>query len=413
MRIAGISPRPVWPPQRGGAVRMYHLLRHLSAWHAVRQLTPAAAGGGTLERLRITPRYHELRFGHPLERAVRGLSERAWPSHPILAGPALALARPAMLDRLLRWCDLLLVDYPWQLEHCAQRAAGRPVVLASHNVEAQKFASFAQAAGVCARRSGWIRCAERAEARAVARADLVLAVSPEDRREFLERYGLPDERVVEIPNGADTESFQPVDPDRRAAAKRRLGLPLQRPVVLFVQGPARPSGLAAVRWLRALSERAGRFSFVVAGSLFRAPRASGNLIVTGRVEDIRSWFHAADLFLCPIEFGGGTKIKLLEALACGLPTVAFAESLRGTGLRDGMHVRVAAKGERSLLAALDALVDDPSLAAGLARHGRKHVVEHFDWQSLASRLDAALRRLAPEADGATRAPDQSAAVSSS
>ena len=72
------------------------------------------------------------------------------------------------------------------------------------------------------------------------------------------------------------------------------------------------------------------------------------VVATGLLDDFGVALAAADFALCPIEFGGGTKIKLLEGLAAGLPTVAFAEALHGLDL-DG-EVLAAPKSEHGLLA---------------------------------------------------------------
>lgn len=97
-------------------------------------------------------------------------------------------------------------------------------------------------------------------------------------------------------------------------------------------------------------------------------------MLTGPLPRIAPAFAAADLSLCPIEFGGGTKIKLMEALAAGLPTVAFAESLRGTELRDGVHVVVAPKSVEGRLGALQRLANDPAEAARIVEEALAELV---------------------------------------
>jgi glycosyltransferase involved in cell wall biosynthesis len=117
------------------------------------------------------------------------------------------------------------------------------------------------------------------------------------------------------------------------------------------------------------------------------------LVAPGVVNDLAPYFAASDIAICPIEFGGGTKIKLLESLAAGLPTVAFEESTRGLDLVPGRHLLVVEKDEREIMTALDRLVDDPQLAQSLAGAGRQHVASRFDWKQIAATLELALRRL--------------------
>ena len=218
---------------------------------------------------------------------------------------------------------------PWQFRYCARRRGGAPLVYASHNLEAEKFASYAAAAGVRVEGNRRLRAIEAIEARAAREAELVVAVTDADGRAFAERYGTDPSRVIVIPNGADTARYRPVDAETRRAARRSLGLP-DRPVAMFAGSRISPNR-HGLDWVRRLAERDRRFTFLVVGAV--APRGwmGENLVCTGFVDDFPSYLRAADLALCPIEYGAGTKIKLLESLAAGLPVVAFAEADRGPG----------------------------------------------------------------------------------
>ena len=88
------------------------------------------------------PSYREIRYSHPLATLVREASERAWVNAPVLGGAAFRLTRPRRLLELLRWADAVLVEFPWQFEHCRRQRPEARLVYASHNVEAQKFASY-------------------------------------------------------------------------------------------------------------------------------------------------------------------------------------------------------------------------------------------------------------------------------
>jgi glycosyltransferase involved in cell wall biosynthesis len=196
---------------------------------------------------------------------------------------------------------------------------------------------------------------------------------------------------VVIPNGADTERYRPVDAEARSAARRSLGL-LDRPVVVFA-GSAIPPNSRGLEWVQRVAARDDRFTFLVVGKVASRADADGNLVCTGFVEDFPRHLRAADIALCPIEYGGGTKIKLLEALASGLPVVAFAETVGGLEVRDGEHLLIVPKDVGAVAAALDRLAGDPTLAQRLGAGGRAYVHEHHGWDAIAVRLEAALERL--------------------
>lgn len=388
MRILDVSPRVVQPPVRGSSVRTSSLLIRLAERHEVRQFSqPRLArdpeGGRGLTP--VTPSYTELRFASPLATLASEVGARSWVRAPVLSGAGLGLARP--LRRLLRWAEVVVVEFPWQFSACRRLGPDVPVVLATHNVEAAKFAGYAEAAGAPATSRIWLRRIEELERRAVQRADLVLAVSDADRSELIRLYDLDPSRVVEIRNGADTTRYSPAAPATKRAARRALGLP-ERPTVLFAASDV-PPNRAGLAWVERLARRAGHMTFLVTGTV-AAPSRNG-IVATGLVEDFGLALAAADYALCPIEFGGGTKIKLLEGLAAGLPTVAFAESLHGLAL-DG-EVLVAPKSEDGLLAALDGLAADPEQAQRLAERGREWVVANHDWGEIARRLEERLEAL--------------------
>ena len=226
------------------------------------------------------------------------------------------------------------------------------------------------------------------ERKAVEQADVVLAVSREERWGFIERYGADPGRVIEVPNGADTALCVPARSDEKEDAKQKLGLP-SKPAILFV-GNDNPPNRAGLRWVGRLAAQAPQFAFVVVGEVGQGPRVDGNLITTGYVEDYRPYLRAADIGFCPIQYGAGTKIKMMEYLAAGLPTVAFVESLRGTEFRDGEHLLVAKAEEGAILEAFQRLVRNPDISANLSVAAREYMVEHHDWSRIAASLETAL-----------------------
>ena len=393
VRILDVSPRVTYPLDRGSAVRIFNLLRHLGHRHHVRQFSQAQSQderyGRLSDEVRHSPSFSEYHWADRAASFLSEISERSWPTAPILSGAALRLRRPRALRRLFSWADVTLVEFPWQFDFCRRHARG-PVVLASHNVEALKFPQYRSASGLPARRDVWLRLIEKTEARAVSQADLILAVSREDRQHFVERYGVESSRVAVIPNGAEIERYRPATADSRLEARRSLGLP-DRPVVFFT-GSDVPPNRAGLSWIRRLAASTDRFTFLVAGPVSRKT-TEGRMIATGRVADISVCFRAADIFACPIRHGGGTKIKLLEALAAGLPTVAFPESTHGLDVRNEEHLLTEGADEEAWIAALHRLADDRAFSSRLGRAGAAHVEIHHDWARIAEDLELVLVRL--------------------
>jgi len=390
MRILDVSPRIANPPARGSSVRTANLLAGLAHHHEVRQLSQARMRrGGDPESarglLQVTPSYSELRVAPPLATLATELGARSWVRAPVLSGTGLRRSRA--LRRLVAWADIVLVEFPWQLGACRRLRPRGPLVLAAHNVEAPKFADYARAAGSPTTTGAWLRAIEGIERRAARAADLVLAVSDPDRAELIHRYGLEPGRVATVPNGADTTRYRPATDACRRAARAALGLP-DRPTVLFAAADV-PPNRAGLEWVRRIAALAPQLTFLVTGTI--APRGSDGIVATGLLDDFGQALAAADCAVCPIEFGGGTKIKLLEGLAAGLPTVAFAEALHGLDIDD--QVIVAPKSERGLLAAVERALS-PAVAPGLSARGREWVAANHDWRVIAARLEERLLELA-------------------
>ena len=323
MRILDVSPRVTLPLSSGSRIRMYNLLSRLSERHEVRQFSQARIldlrRRGFETEKQITPSYREYRYGSLVGSPLCEIMERSGFGVPLLCGYTLTAAKPRRLREWADWADVVVVEFPWQYGPCRSVTKGKPLVLATHNVEAAKIRSAGDRGGLGRLWSAWTEALER---RAVLDADLVLAVSPEDREEFARFYGADAEKIAVIPNGADVDLYYPADDATRSALRSRLKLPAG-PIVVFPAYIRYLPNLEALKWVRLVAARLPEVTFLITGGAAKRPRVEGNLLFTGFVNDYASHLRSADCMLCPIDLGGGTKIKLIEAAAAGLPIVAF------------------------------------------------------------------------------------------
>jgi glycosyltransferase involved in cell wall biosynthesis len=393
LRILDVTPFPVWPPAGGSTTRIHHLLRGLSANHEIRVFSqlrfPYRSRAGQVQ---VADRYVEHRDGGAIAAAGAELCQHSWMRpHAVLSSACMRLGRPRLLSEWLEWAELALIEFPWQFAYCRRTAPGLPMVFMSHNVEVLTRTSNARAAGVSVRRSPLLALVARQERFAVARAELVTCVSEADRRYFVDHLGLDPARAVVIPSGSDTDRVRPVDPGRRPELRRELGLPDARTVV-FMSGAAKVPDVEGLKWVRRLAARRPELSFVVVGAISPRPEVEGNVTATGRVPDFLPYLQASDAALAPIEYGGGTKLKVFDSLAAGLPTITFSETIHGTELVDGRHVLVADKSMAALERRLEEVLADPARARELAGAGRLFMVEHHDWKAICAELETALTR---------------------
>ncbi|MCX7716612.1 MAG: glycosyltransferase family 4 protein [Endomicrobia bacterium] len=103
---------------------------------------------------------------------------------------------------------------------------------------------------------------------------------------------------------------------------------------------------------------------------------SKNIIVTGEVEDIRTYLNKAEIFVSPLRTGSGLRNKILEAMACGKPIVATSCSCEGLDVEDGKHLLIADTPEEFADKVLSLLTSE-SLKQYISENARKFVVENF------------------------------------
>ncbi|MBD3221852.1 glycosyltransferase [bacterium] len=216
-------------------------------------------------------------------------------------------------------------------------------------------------------------------------ADVLLAVTDQDRA-LLAAAGAAG--VVTVPLGIDTRAIVPQRPEAR---------PKQ---VLFVGSFAHPPNRDAARRLCAdiwpeVHARRPDWRLVLAGPgsdgfLAAQDAPPAGVTATGFVDDLAALFRASAVFAAPLEAGGGIKIKILEAMARGIPLVTTPIGAEGIVREEDDLVGWAARPEDFAPALLRA-IDDPEEAERRAQRARAHVEAHFGWDAVVDRLEAIYR----------------------
>jgi glycosyltransferase involved in cell wall biosynthesis len=222
---------------------------------------------------------------------------------------------------------------------------------------------------------------------AFARFRAIVANSPVLEAQLVERYGVPKERVTVLPNGVDEECFRPHD---RAESRRRLGLPAERPILVFVgHWNERKGPLRVMEAIRARPD----VGAVFLGRGFQRPEGP-QVLHAGAVphEDMPVWLSAADPFVLPT-LDEGCSNALLEALACGLPVVTSDRPFNRAVVDESVGHLVEPRDPAAIGAAIAALVDRPAERAKLAAAALAHA-QAFSLERRAARIHALLRDVA-------------------
>lgn len=240
-------------------------------------------------------------------------------------------------------------------------------------------------------------------------ADFYLSVSPGLTARYF-AAGLPADKIREIPNGVDATRFSPASAEERWALRRRLNLPLERPLILFVGviSPDKQPHVLLDAWLRLQSDPALASTLVFVGAtdptlfelgdrlidqLRATAQASGfvdRVLFIPPTNQIQDYFRAADVYAMP-SLREGLPIALLEAMACGLACVAS----RLPGATDVMvqdqvnGLLVPPQDPTALATALAAVITDPAKAAQMGAAARLTVEGRYTMERVADMwLDA-------------------------
>jgi glycosyltransferase involved in cell wall biosynthesis len=258
-------------------------------------------------------------------------------------------------------------------------------VLFQHNVEALIWQRHVEHARTPLHRWYFRRQAQRMAAYegAVCRqARRVVAVSKNDARMIEQNYQVAN--VGEVPTGVDVDYFAPPP-----SAEPRSDL-------IFLGSMDWMPNIDGALWfcrqiLPLIRRKRPECTLALVGrkptSQITALTASDpRLIVTGTVDDVRPWLHGARVSIVPLRIGGGTRLKIFEAMAAGVPAVSTAVGAEGLDLRDGETLRLAETPEQFAQACLD-LLEDENARGRMAAAGLQLVTGLYSWEAAAAAFE--------------------------
>jgi len=397
MKLLWLNANLLLPLDKGGKLRTWHLMRHLARRHDITYLsfaepgTPRALIDGMSEvctRVETVPRvdvekasasfYADVlkHLFDPLPYAVAKYRSAAF------AGRLQTLLDGERFDLVV--CDFLVpaVNLPASLP-C-------PTVVFTHNVEAEIWRRRATTARSPIKRHlfrlQWRRMLGF-ERETLARFGLVLAVSEGDRDTFARLYGdrVPAPVLV-VRTGVDTSYFAPAPP---AAEPRRLVFTgsmdwgPNEDAMLFFVGDVLP---------RIRREEPAITLSIVGRRPTPAVRALGRehgVEVTGSVDDVRPHIAKAAVYVVPLRIGGGTRLKIFEAMAMRKAVVSTTVGAEGLPVTPGRDILLEDEADGFASAVVSLLRNDVR-RADLERRARALVVGRYDWAAVGRDLERAL-----------------------
>jgi glycosyltransferase involved in cell wall biosynthesis len=402
MKILFLSKRLLFPTDRGGLVRTLNVVRHLSQWHDLTFLSNQQPGQeeDCLEMTRLGLRLVTVPWEEVSRSNWRFYRDLAWnlfSPDPFNAAkdydPALRARARQLLDEA-RY-DLVVCDFV-QMARNAIGIWDGPSVLFEHNVEAEIFERHSRTD------EGWIRRRfmgyqaakmRRFEGWAGRQFTRVVAVSERDKEQYERRYGWTNVDVIDT--AVDIDYYRPNDCAKQAGT------------VLFVGSLDWLPNVDGLRWFvaevwplvrrdqpEARLRLVGRNPTSEIQSLAEHPGVE----LVGPVPDTRPWLAESEVSIVPLRIGGGTRLKVFEAMAMGLPVVSTPLGAEGLQVQSGEHLLLA-EGAEKVAEAVVRLLRSEALRMALGRAARNLVVTRFSSESVARQFEAVCQRAVEECRG--------------
>lgn len=390
LKVLEVTYGTPYPPDSGARIRDYNLLRQIS--RSITLYLCILVTEASLPDLSELREFCAKIVTVPAPRRTRlqqlANSVRCWASgqpiatHPYYY-PQLAQAIRSLIDD--EGIDILQIEHSFLAAYrtAVPASAKCRTILSLHNVGSRQYRRMAKIQdSLIARLSYQSKSSliASAEARSLTGFDHCLVVS-DDEAHLLEGV-VAAGKVSVVENGVDCSSMRPL-PEPTVGDDLLfvgvIGYPPNADAVLYFCGSILPIIRRAIPDVRL---------FVVGHAPpveIRALGSSPEVVVTGAVEDPVPYYSRARVCVVPLRAGGGTRLKILEAMALGRPVVTTSIGCEGIDVVDGEHLLIADTPEAFAQSVIRAL-SDGALRERITSSGRRLVEERYDWPIIAAGL---------------------------
>ena len=305
-------------------------------------------------------------------------------NHPMATlklGPILSSSRVIQIEQI--WSALYPLLYA--------KMKGKVSLLDDHNVEAalaQRLSSHVSNRKLFA---AWVRYVSVLERVCCMLADKIVVTSDLDKYNLSRIQHVPMNKIRVIPNGTDPAKYKP-DPDLGVETRRALRIPDEAPVLTFVGRASYPPNRLAVEYIKntlspAVWEKYPQARFLIVSRELPESIVSNADPRFIPISDKRDYpyINASDLCLAPLAVGGGTRIKILNYLACGKPVVSTPVGVEGIPVAPDKHIAVTDLD--NFAETVNSSLAESSRMREMGERAREFVVENCSWESSVSMFE--------------------------
>lgn len=387
MKILFLSPTVPFPLTDGGRIRVFNLLKQIAKKSEVTLLTletQATDVGGVAELRQLGIQVHLVPNAPSLPRLSLGTLVKAF-----LKRQPITVARYDVPSYRQKFRELIanqsfdLVHY--EMLHVAQfyTETHSPGVLSQQNVDSAIWRRLcSETTNPFYKFAYWTQqlAFQRYERVLSPKFDAVTCTSDIDASVFQQHCA---ENAIEIiPNGVDITHYRPAFTAEAPAHLIYIGSMDWYPNEDAV-------GFFADAVLPQIQEKVPDVTFSIVGGnpSLRVQKLAErkDVVVTGRVPEIKPYFAEATVFVVPLRIGSGTRLKILEALAMGKAIVSTTVGAEGLDLKDGEEIFIADE-PIAFADAVIRLLTDSGLRRRMGENGRARVEQDYDWRSIGEKL---------------------------
>jgi glycosyltransferase involved in cell wall biosynthesis len=392
MKILYLTPFSPVPPTYGGAIRSYHLLKQLVRRHEV----TVVGFGSKSEREAVKNAYPELKnrvyfLDQPFKRFSRKwvMLYSLLSRHSYWYNLSMRNDMQRMLYDVLMSYDFDLVQSEFPILSHYKMPISALKVIDAHNVEYDNFRRMSKGD------VGWshrllygmeARKFKHEEIDTIANQDGLFVTSQRDADIF--SMDLPDVPKFVIPNGVDLDYFKPWKSVKEPQSLIFVGTMDYAPNIDAMQ-------YFLDRIYPQVKKRVPGLKLYIVGSNPPAEiqqRRSSDVVITDFVPDVRSYMNRSSVFVVPLRMGGGTRLKILEAMAMQIPVVTTSIGCEGLQVTH-QETAMIADSARQFTEYVVELLYNRSLRNRLVDQAYQLVTENYSWERVGSLMEGAYRRL--------------------
>jgi sugar transferase (PEP-CTERM/EpsH1 system associated) len=301
--------------------------------------------------------------------------------------------------------DVIHIDH-LHMAHYQKCFDGVPCVIDEHNVEYKILERCADVEKSLIKKivfQSQARKMRAFEKQQIQNSSTYLAVSKDDKK-LLDDIGENPPTGCVIPNGVDTEYFKIQDTSHPSTSSGLLskesraesrGKTQEEDAVVFTGSMDWfPNNDAAVYFCRDILpfiwKENPNIKFYIVGKdpsaeLKECARGESRIILTGRVDDVRTYVERSKIFVVPLRIGGGTRLKILEAMSMQKAVISTRIGAEGIAYTENKNI-ILADEPRAFADKVIALMDDTQTRIAIGRAGRALVLEKYDWNIIGNTL---------------------------